>query len=50
MRYKDLCDLILPREFHHGLGDVAAAKDSRFDLQASGEAKVLFYLLSLFSR
>ena len=46
MRYKDLCNLILAREFHHGLGDVAAAEDSRFDLQAPSEAKVLLHRLS----
>ena len=42
-------DVIASREFHHHLGDIAATEDPRLDLQASGEAQVLFYSLSFFS-
>jgi hypothetical protein len=39
-------DLIVASEIHHRLGDIAAAKDARFDLQAPREAKMFFYCLS----
>jgi hypothetical protein len=32
--------LIASREFHDSPGDIAAAEDSRFDLQAPREAKI----------
>ena len=46
VRYEDLCDLIAASEVHHGLGNIATAKDPRLDLETPREAKVLFYGLS----
>src|SRR5690348_674723 len=50
VRYKNLCDLILTGEIHHRLGDIAAAEDTRFDLETSRETKMLFYCLSFLGR
>ena len=47
MRYEDLRNLIAASKVHDCLGDIGAAKDSRFDLQTPREAKVLFYSLSI---
>jgi hypothetical protein len=46
VRYEDLRDLIVASEFHHRLGDIATAKDPRFNLETPREAEVLFYRLS----
>ena len=46
MGHEDLRDLIAASELHDGFGDIATAKNSRFDLQAPREAKVLFHCLS----
>ena len=40
MRYKDLGDLILADEFHHGPSDIPAAKDACFDLQTPREEEL----------
>jgi len=50
VRYKDLRDLILAGEFHHGLRDIAATKSACFDLETPREAKMLFYGLSFLGR
>ena len=50
MRHKDLRDLILASKIHDRLGNTAAAKDARFDLETSREAKMLFYFLSFLGR
>ena len=50
VRHKDLRDLILASKIHDRLGDITAAKDARFNLEASCEAKMLFYCLSFLGR
>jgi hypothetical protein len=47
VRYKDLGDLILAGESHHGPSDIPAAKDACFNLQTPRETEMLFYGLSL---
>jgi hypothetical protein len=44
--HENLRDFIATREFHYGLGDIGAAKNLRFDLEAPREEKVLLYSLS----
>ena len=48
MAYENLRDLIEPGKLDDRFGDVATAKDSRFDLQTPSEPQVLFYRLTFF--